>query len=246
MRVGEPFVMNATLELEPEVKCGGKSKVGLQPGSCLLDGMKAILFDMDGVLIDSEPVHATCISTLGEEMGGRPLEQKELLSFKGVPDRQVAAGLMRLFPDSDREAPAVMKRAFDLYVERFAQVRLILGAREFVLAAGEAGLRLAVATSAAPGMQQMAFDAFHLNGLFETVVTGDDVKRGKPDPEPYLLAAERLGVNPAECLVIEDSINGVKSGKAAGCRVVGLTTSFPKEILLAAGADAVVDEYFGR
>lgn len=235
--------MNATLELEPEVECGGKSKAGLQPGSCLLDGMKAILFDMDGVLIDSEPVHAACISALAEEMGGRPLDQKELLSFKGVPDRQVAAGLMRLFPDAGRKAPAVMKRAFDLYVERFSLVKLIPGAREFVLAAGESGLRLSVATSAAPGMQQMAFDAFDLNGLFETVVTGDDVKRGKPDPEPYLLAASRLGVNPAECLVIEDSINGVKSGKAAGCRVVGLTTSFPKAALLAAGADVVVDAY---
>ncbi|WP_051945949.1 HAD family phosphatase [Verrucomicrobium sp. BvORR106] len=235
--------MNATLELEPEVKCGGKSKVRLQPGSCLLDGMKAILFDMDGVLIDSEPVHAACISALAEEMGGRALEEREVLSFKGVPERQVAAGLMRLFPDAGREAPAVMKRAFDLYVERFSLVKLIPGAREFVLVASESGLRLAVATSAAPSMQQMAFDAFGLNGLFETVVTGDDVKRGKPDPEPYLLAAERLGVIPAECLVIEDSINGVKSGKAAGCRVVGLTTSFPKETLLAAGADVVVDAY---
>lgn len=239
--------MNAILDMEPDVKCElagcDDGKTGLQVGSSLLVGIKAILFDMDGVLIDSEPVHATCISTLAVEMGGRALEETELLSFKGVPDREVAAGLMRLFPDSGRDAPAVMKRAFDLYVERFALVRLISGAREFVLAAGESGLRLAVATSAASSMQRMAFDAFDLSGLFETVVTGDDVKRGKPDPEPYLLAAERLGVNPAQCLVIEDSINGVKSGKAAGCRVVGLTTSFPKETLLAAGAEVVVDAY---
>jgi HAD superfamily hydrolase (TIGR01509 family) len=239
--------MNATLEMEADVKCDlercGIGKTGLQVGSRLLDGMKAILFDMDGVLIDSEPVHATCISSLAEEMGGRALVETELLSFKGVPDREVAAGLMRLFPESGREVSAVMKRAFDLFVERFSLVSLISGAREFAVAAGEAGLRLAVATSAAPGMQKMAFDTFDLNGLFETVVTGDDVKRGKPDPEPYLLAAERLGVNPAECLVIEDSINGVKSGKAAGCHVVGLTTSFPKEALIAAGADGVVGAY---
>ncbi|MDB6079354.1 MAG: putative haloacid dehalogenase-like hydrolase, partial [Akkermansiaceae bacterium] len=70
-----------------------------------------------------------------------------------------------------------------------------------------------------------------------------DVTRGKPDPEPYLLTAAKLGLDPAECVVIEDSVNGVKSGLAAGCRVIAITGSFPRSVLEALGPDAVIDGY---
>ncbi|HSJ01815.1 MAG TPA: HAD family phosphatase [Verrucomicrobium sp.] len=202
-----------------------------------------MLFDMDGVLIDSEPVHASAISALAVELSGRTLGEEVLLGFKGVPDREVAAGMHRLFPESGRTAGELKIRAFELYVERFASVKLIAGAREFVTNCKEAGYRMAVATSAARSMQTMAFDAFDLGEFFETVVTAEDVKRGKPDPEPYLLAASRLGLDPTDCVVIEDSLNGVRSGKAAGCRVIGLTTSFPERELRLAGADVVIEGY---
>jgi beta-phosphoglucomutase-like phosphatase (HAD superfamily) len=75
------------------------------------------------------------------------------------------------------------------------------------------------------------------------LITGKDVVNGKPHPEPYLKAAERLGLLPQVCMVIEDSDNGIKSAKAAGCLAVGITTSFAKERLMQAGADYVVDSF---
>lgn len=231
-----------TMTLAPEPKAMRPDPRAIRVTE-LLAAARGILFDMDGVLIDSEPVHADAITALAVELSGRTLTQAELMSFKGVPDREVAAGILRLFPASGRTAPELMARAFELYEDRFARVRLIAGAREFAVESKAAGYRMAVATSAAPSMQTMAFEAFDLAELFETVVTGNDVKRGKPDPEPYLMAAARLGLDPEECVVIEDSVNGVLSGKAAGCKVIGLTTSFPETALYQAGADVVIGGY---
>jgi beta-phosphoglucomutase-like phosphatase (HAD superfamily) len=84
---------------------------------------------------------------------------------------------------------------------------------------------------------------FNLWPFFSTVITGQDIISGKPHPEPYLKTAEKLGVAPANALVIEDSLNGVRSGKAAGCPVIAITTSFPRELLMELQADYVVDSF---
>lgn len=211
----------------------------------LVESSDGVLFDMDGVLIDSEPVHAKAINALAVELGGCPLEEAVLFGFKGVPDRDVAAGILRLFPESGLTPAEIMARAFALFEERFALVRLLPGAREFASACRKGGKRLALATSAARRMQRMAFEAFELDPFFETLVTAEDVRRGKPDPEPYLLAAARLGLEPGRCVVLEDSLNGVRSGRAAGCRVVALTTTFSASALWEAGAEVVVAGYGG-
>jgi beta-phosphoglucomutase-like phosphatase (HAD superfamily) len=84
---------------------------------------------------------------------------------------------------------------------------------------------------------------FNLSPYFSTIITGEDVINGKPHPEPYLKTAEKLGVAPANALVIEESLNGVRSGKGAGCRVIAITTSFPRESLIEIQADYVVDSF---
>jgi beta-phosphoglucomutase-like phosphatase (HAD superfamily) len=91
--------------------------------------------------------------------------------------------------------------------------------------------------------QQRIFEIFNLSPYFSTIITGEDIINGKPHPEPYLKTAEKLGVAPANALVIEDSLNGVRSGKAAGCRVIAITTSFPREPLMELQADYVVDSF---
>jgi beta-phosphoglucomutase-like phosphatase (HAD superfamily) len=82
-----------------------------------------------------------------------------------------------------------------------------------------------------------------LHRYFDAVVTAEDVSRTKPDPEPYLRAAEQLGVSTQFCVAIEDSRNGVRSAKAAGCHVIGLTTTYSADALMAAGADVVWNSY---
>jgi beta-phosphoglucomutase-like phosphatase (HAD superfamily) len=99
---------------------------------------------------------------------------------------------------------------------------------------------MALTTSAPRELQELAFGQFDLSGYFGVVVTGDDVSQGKPHPEPYLKTAEKLGRAPSHCVVVEDSTNGVRSAKAAGCPTVGLATSFSAETLAAAGSDLTV------
>ena len=84
---------------------------------------------------------------------------------------------------------------------------------------------------------------FNLSPFFSTIITGEDIINGKPHPEPYLKTAEKLAVPTANALVIEDSLNGVRSGKAAGCPVIAITTSFPRELLMELQADYVVDSF---
>jgi HAD superfamily hydrolase (TIGR01509 family) len=122
-------------------------------------------------------------------------------------------------------------------------MRLIPGSREFIQKAHKKDFKLGLTTSALQENQQRIFENFNLSPYFSTIITGEDIINGKPHPEPYLKTAEKLGVAPANALVIEDSLNGVRSGKAAGCRVIAITTSFPRERLMELQADYVVDSF---
>ena len=84
---------------------------------------------------------------------------------------------------------------------------------------------------------------FNLRPFSSTIITAEDIVHGKPRQKPYLKTAEKLGVVPADALIIEDSVNGVRSGKAAGCPVIAITTSFPRERLVEFQADYVVDSF---
>lgn len=209
----------------------------------VLTKSRGILFDMDGVLIDSEPVHEKAIVALTEELGTRVDDHEFLFSLKGVPEKIVAGKIRELFPETGLTIDEMISRKLALYAEIFEAVELIPGAREFVVQCKEAGKQLAVATSASRSTQELTFRRFGFDEYFEAVVAGDQITNGKPHPEPYLLAASKLGLPPEDCIVIEDSIHGVASGKAAGCQVIGLTTTFPKETLLEAGAHFGIDGF---
>jgi HAD superfamily hydrolase (TIGR01509 family) len=125
----------------------------------------------------------------------------------------------------------------------FKEIRLVEGVLPFLCQCKARKWPIALTTSAQRAMQELAFSQFDLSRYFDVVVTGNDITHGKPHPEPYLKTAERIGYPPLQCLVIEDSTNGVRSAKAAGCQAVGITTSFPSDTLLAAGADVVVRNF---
>jgi beta-phosphoglucomutase-like phosphatase (HAD superfamily) len=128
-------------------------------------------------------------------------------------------------------------------VANFHVVEMIEGALQFLKRCKSAGFQLGLTTSAARGIQQLAFEKFGLSKYFDAVVTGEDIVRGKPDPEPYLLTAGKLSQPATACMVIEDAVSGIISGKSAGCFVVALTTSFSIEDLAAAGADLVFPSF---
>jgi HAD superfamily hydrolase (TIGR01509 family) len=202
----------------------------------------ACIFDLDGVLINSEPLHLEALRLVFVQHG-IPLPPDGFEPFIGRTDLDVfvasTGGL-----DLDELTPDRLVNEKHLAYDRLSDtLEMMPGVRDFIDQVTAGGLKLGLATSSVALSQRRAFQRFGLDRHFQAVVTADDVARTKPDPEPYLLAAEHLGCDPADCIVIEDSANGIRSAKGAGCYAVGLTSSFPASVLVDAGADAVVDHY---
>lgn len=122
-------------------------------------------------------------------------------------------------------------------------VSAVAGARAFVAALAAARIPRAVVTSAVPANAQLALKRVGMQRAFDAIITAADVQRGKPDPEGYLTAAAALGVPIAKCVVIEDSISGIRSAKAAGARCVAMTTTFPRDSLAAERPDWVIADF---
>ncbi len=186
------------------------------------ESLRAVLFDMDGLLIDSEPLWFEVETDVMTRLGGTwsPADQEALLGSS--LDRSVRYFMERAkVPADPAEVGEWMVGGIVAKVLEHG-VKVMPGAMELVAAVAASGLPYALVTSS----QRRFVDAvLARTGLrFPVVVTGSDVSRGKPDPEPYLLATRRLEVAPAGCLVLEDSITGVAAAEAAGCFVVAVPT----------------------
>jgi HAD superfamily hydrolase (TIGR01509 family) len=200
--------------------------------------IQAIIFDLDGVIIDSEALHneavAAAVATRGFIVPDTLFDE-----FMGVPDAALLDHINRHYLGGRCDVAELLADKQAAYLGVAHQVRAIPGAVEFIHAARPHFQAFALATSALKTNQQLAFDQLDLHRFFDAVVTADDVTRTKPDPQPYLLAVDRLGLHAGKCVVIEDSLNGVRAGKGAGCTVLGLTTTYSAGALSAAGADRV-------
>ena len=193
---------------------------------------KALLFDMDGVLVDSTPVVVRVWSWWARRHG---LDPATIL--RKVHGRPIIANIREFLPDGDHEAEnREIERREILDVEGVAPLP---GVRE--LLASLPVERWIVVTSGTRALVRVRFRAAGLS-LPSRKITADDISRGKPDPEPYLKGAALLGFDPQDCLVIEDTPAGIRSGKAAGARVVALQTTEPNDLLIAAGADWIVKD----
>lgn len=180
----------------------------------------AVLWDMDGTLVDTEPLWITAERTLVERHGGTWTEAD---SLSLVGSDLLAAGE---YIQAKGGLPMTPAQVVDYMVsEVLAGVRTHVewrpGARELLDALRAAGVPCALVTMSYRVLAD-AIDRHLPEGTFASVVTGDEVVQGKPHPEPYLTAAAAIGVDPGECVVIEDSGTGVASGLAAGARVLGV------------------------
>jgi sugar-phosphatase len=175
----------------------------------------AILSDLDGVLIDSGEAIERAWSRWAQERGVDPQRLEGLMH--GRPSAQV---VQLVAPHLDPEAEAV--RVDEILLEDPDGVRAMPGAHE--LLAGDHGFPFAVVTSCTSALAKIRFASLGLP-VPAVLVTADRVSAGKPDPEGYRAAAAALGQDPADCLVVEDAPAGMAAGRAAGARVVGLTTT---------------------
>jgi len=184
-----------------------------------------VFFDMDGLLVDTEPVWYEVEHSIVTGLGGSwsPAESAKLVG--GSLDRTIAHILSATGPVADRAW--VADRLLGGMTERLrAGVPLQPGAERLIAELTAAGVPLALVTSSQREHMEAVL-AMLAPGTFTTTVCADDVTHVKPDPEPYLTAAARLGVDPAECVVLEDSLNGTLAGEAAGCAVVSVPSIAP-------------------
>lgn len=186
------------------------------------DGPDAVLFDMDGLLVDSEPLWFESEADVMARLGGTWTRQDQENLLGSALDRAVRYFLERatVAATAEQVGEWLVAGVIDRVHDR--GVTVMPGAAELVAEVAASGLPYALVTSS----QRRFVDAV-LSGTgmrFPVIVTGNDVIRSKPSPEPYLLAARRLGAHPGRCLVLEDSPTGTAAAEAAGCFVVAVPT----------------------
>jgi len=185
----------------------------------------AVLWDMDGTLVDTEPYWIRAEQELVAEHGGTWTHEQALQLVGNA--LTVSAAILRDQGGVDLPVDAIVERLLGQVVEQVReQVPWQPGALELLGDLAEAGVPCALVTMSYTELAQEVVSRGPA-GAFVTLVTGDQVSRGKPDPEPYLLAAQRLGVDVSGCVAIEDSPTGIASARAAGIATLGVEAVLP-------------------
>ncbi len=191
---------------------------------------KAILFDMDGVLIESEfLMRDSAIQALADF--GIHARHEDFLEFTGMGEDRFVGGVAEKYGHT--YVTAMKDLAYDYYGQRvMAEAHIPQGVKEMLHALYEKGITLAVCSAADLRKVRYNIQAIGVDeGIFTALVTGSDVVRKKPFPDIYLEGARRVGIEPRDCLVVEDAISGIQAAHAAGMDAAGVPTTFSKEEL---------------
>jgi len=199
--------------------------------------IQGIIFDMDGVLCDSEPFICEAACRMFREVHGVTVQPEDFIPFVGAGEDRYLGGVaeqhgVRLVMPRDKTT------TYALYLELIkGRLQPLPGVHEFIQQCRKQQLKCAVATSADRIKMEGNLKEIRLPAnWFEACITGDDVRHKKPDPEIFLKAAAALELPPECCLVVEDAVNGIQAARAAGCTALGITGSFDAGTLEAAGA----------
>jgi HAD superfamily hydrolase (TIGR01509 family) len=188
--------------------------------------IKGVLFDMDGVLVDSEEY--ICRASI-EMFRGMGINAKpdDFTQFVGMGENRYIGGVAEKYglKVNINEVKARTYAIYETLVK--GKLKALPGALQFIESCRCSGLRLALATSTDKVKMEINLREIGLSQSdFDSVINGLEVERKKPFPDIYLMAAERIGLDPSECLVAEDAVSGVRAAKSAGCKCLALLTSF--------------------
>jgi HAD superfamily hydrolase (TIGR01509 family) len=196
---------------------------------------------MDGVLVDSNPIHKIALKQFCREHG-YDLSEKDLR--EKIYGRTNRDWLLNLF--GDLEEQTIKKYAEEkeaLFRSLYTEIKPLKGLIPFLDRLDTIKIDRAIATSAPRANVDFTLEKTNTGRYFKTILDDSFVTEGKPNPQIYLKSADALGFNPANCVVFEDSLSGVKAGKRAGCKVVGITTTHTPEELNE--TDLVIDDFEG-
>ena len=203
--------------------------------------VQAVIFDMDGVIIDSEPIHSRVKMDTFAHFG-IPFNEADLAHYMGRTSGAIFRETLAKYgrTDINPQDMADYKHAHYLEILQSGEIAPVEGSVELIKALHEAGIPLALATSSNVRVMNTVLDSFDIRKYFTSILSGGELPESKPNPAIYLISAERLAVEPADCMVIEDTENGILAAKRAGmfCTAYLNPNSGKQDLTL---ADRVVD-----
>jgi len=201
--------------------------------------IKAVILDVDGVIIDSEEAIAIASIQMFKELYNIEVKAQDFLPFVGTGSARYVEGVAEKY-GINIDVKKATKRREENFIKNLNKLRLFPKVKDFIRIVKQAGLKIAIATSSDQNRFQPAFREVGLKEQqFDVIVTGDQVKYKKPYPEIYLTTAKKLKLKPADCMVIEDSIAGIEAAKRAGAFSVAVTNTFSKKDL--SEADLIIE-----
>jgi len=205
--------------------------------------LEAVVFDMDGVIIDSHPAHRKAwqvfLKSLGKSVSSDELEF--------ILDGRKRCEILRYFLGdlTPEDSAELGRRKDEFFREAALDLPLIPGVLDLLQDLRLKRLKLGLATSASASRTRSTLRKLQLERYFKVVVTGDDVEVGKPDPAMYHMACRNLAANPQSAVAIEDAVSGVVAAKSAGMHCIGVSRNGKRDQLRQAGASEVIEDFIG-
>jgi beta-phosphoglucomutase len=203
--------------------------------------LKAVIFDLDGVVADSHPIHEVAWKGLLAEAGLDPRTINVDYLYAGHPRREILKHYLGSIGDSEMQHWG--RRKDELYEMAAKALQAKPGIARVLSQLRHSGIACALATSAGRKRSLESLELLGLSGFFSAIITGDDVRKAKPAPDIFLLATQKLDVQPGNVVVVEDSVAGVQAAIAGGMKCVGYTAPERAEELRRVGADDVISDF---
>ena len=203
--------------------------------------LAGVIFDFDGVIVDSHPLHLEAWKDFFGTMNREVADHELAVVLEGAKREEILRHFLGEL--SDQQIKLYGERKQRLYQQRAGRLKLVRGFADFFADLESAGLPAAIATSGSRQRVEDALAFFSLRDCFQVIVTGEDVADGKPAPALFQLAARRLELNTKDILVCEDAVSGVIAANAAGMKCLALAANGRGPRLKEAGADLVVEDF---